>query len=257
MDILGSPIPGAVPAGTCEAGHTETPSAVTPEFASPPHSAAKYRAAQPSGNSGILLSPLKTMQSAVPSSGVTFDTPNGEGARHRHKLGRSKSQNINSMSDIKKSFSLHGTHQMAKRKRSTAQIRWGKARAFQKTTMMTSLMLKESRMLCGFPSSGGSGNSTEQDEHGRIMHRDPHGVCIPTLHPEHKVRTIWDALQVGALMYVAVVIPYRVGFADEADLGSFSWCLELVIDVRRIFHTLIHSFAFVRARLPPACFLRV
>jgi hypothetical protein len=49
--------------------------------------------------------------------------------------------------------------------------------------------------------------------------------------PQGKLRWWWDMLQVFALVYVALLVPLRTGFALELVLFSWQWWVELLVDV--------------------------
>jgi hypothetical protein len=49
--------------------------------------------------------------------------------------------------------------------------------------------------------------------------------------PDGVFRAHWDQVQVAALFYVAILVPLRVGFSLELELLSFSWWVELVVDI--------------------------
>ena len=51
------------------------------------------------------------------------------------------------------------------------------------------------------------------------------------LRPDHVYRKRWDAVQVVALLYVAILVPARTGFAIDLELGSWTWWLELCVDL--------------------------
>ncbi len=51
------------------------------------------------------------------------------------------------------------------------------------------------------------------------------------LHPDHVYRKRWDMVQVVALLYVAILVPARTGFAIDLEPGSWTWWLELCVDV--------------------------
>lgn len=53
------------------------------------------------------------------------------------------------------------------------------------------------------------------------------------LHPYHPARAWWDFAQILALLYVAFLVPFRVGFEHHPEENPFStaWWLELVVDI--------------------------
>ena len=52
------------------------------------------------------------------------------------------------------------------------------------------------------------------------------------LHPYHPARSAWDLCQVLALLYVAFIVPFRVGFNHHPEEIPFelAWWIELVVD---------------------------
>jgi hypothetical protein len=51
------------------------------------------------------------------------------------------------------------------------------------------------------------------------------------IHPEGQFRKTWDFFQSFLLVYVAVMVPLRMGFSMEAEVGSFGWSIELFVDL--------------------------
>ncbi len=66
---------------------------------------------------------------------------------------------------------------------------------------------------------------------------DPHVAAMIQLRestmidPHSTFRARWDFLQAILIMYVAVYVPYRIGFQDTVPLWSFVFFLDLAIDV--------------------------
>ena len=54
-------------------------------------------------------------------------------------------------------------------------------------------------------------------------------TCVVRLDSRFSAR--WDAAQFFALLYVAVLVPVRTGFLIDLEPGSFSWFVELAVDV--------------------------
>lgn len=51
------------------------------------------------------------------------------------------------------------------------------------------------------------------------------------IHPEGQFRKTWDFIQSFLLVYVAVMVPLRMGFSMEAEVGSGGWTVELIVDM--------------------------
>jgi hypothetical protein len=55
--------------------------------------------------------------------------------------------------------------------------------------------------------------------------------CGLLLHPDGQFRKIWDLVQVFALAYVAVLVPFRTGFEVDLDVLSAAWFIEMIVDI--------------------------
>ena len=49
--------------------------------------------------------------------------------------------------------------------------------------------------------------------------------------PENNFKLGWDLAQVVVLLYVATVVPLRIGFDAEASFLSAGWWVELFVDI--------------------------
>eukprot|EP01047_Picozoa_sp_COSAG01_P024022 COSAG01_NODE_1471_length_10198_cov_4.595703_2_plen_586_part_00 len=84
-------------------------------------------------------------------------------------------------------------------------------------------------------------------EYRRLLDRDRHvreaepwergsfglrsgGTSRCVLPPSHKFRKIWDLIQILMLLYVAVLIPQRIGFDIDLELLTWKWFIELIVD---------------------------
>lgn len=57
------------------------------------------------------------------------------------------------------------------------------------------------------------------------------GMRMWFIHPEGQFRKSWDFIQSFLLVYVAVMVPLRMGFSMEAEVGSGGWTVELIVDM--------------------------
>ena len=57
------------------------------------------------------------------------------------------------------------------------------------------------------------------------------GKQVWFIHPEGKFRKTWDFVQSFLLLYVAVMVPLRLGFSMEAEVGTGGWMVELLVDM--------------------------
>jgi hypothetical protein len=71
-----------------------------------------------------------------------------------------------------------------------------------------------------------------QDEAGILEEpASAHRGRCPIYHPDGVVRKRWDMVQVFALLYVALLVPFRTGFGIDLEPFHFEWWLELVVDL--------------------------
>ena len=49
--------------------------------------------------------------------------------------------------------------------------------------------------------------------------------------PNSLLRKRWDIMQVFLLCYVALVVPYRIGFSDDAEISSFWFWFDVLVDL--------------------------
>ena len=54
-----------------------------------------------------------------------------------------------------------------------------------------------------------------------------HGIMSPDSH----FRQQWDLVQVPLLTYVAIIIPYRIGFSHDTEPGDIGFVLDVFIDI--------------------------
>lgn len=54
-----------------------------------------------------------------------------------------------------------------------------------------------------------------------------HGI----MSPDSNFRQHWDLVQVPLLLYVALLIPYRIGFSHDTEPGDFGFVLDVFIDM--------------------------
>ena len=70
-----------------------------------------------------------------------------------------------------------------------------------------------------------------------LLSRSPRMLCnnarqAAVVHPsEGKFRKTWDFVQSFLLVYVAVMVPLRMGFSMEVEGGSAGWTVELIVDL--------------------------
>ena len=58
-----------------------------------------------------------------------------------------------------------------------------------------------------------------------------HGEKVWFIHPEGRFRKVWDFCQSFLLLYVAIMVPLRMGFDMEAEIGDGDWWVELFVDM--------------------------
>ena len=117
-----------------------------------------------------------------------------------------------------------------------AKGRWMRARTFVRTTFAISRDLKDLKAMVGSVSRG----TTEEIE-ARLLNEElkkQKGVIMP----DTVFRYAWDALQVLFLVYVAVVVPFRVCFNVQPALWSGVWWWELIIDIYFIVDVILNFF---------------
>eukprot|EP01052_Picozoa_sp_SAG31_P013305 SAG31_NODE_797_length_12029_cov_13.875692_12_plen_466_part_00 len=51
------------------------------------------------------------------------------------------------------------------------------------------------------------------------------------IHPLGRFRKVWDLMQIVLLVYVAVLVPYRIGFDDDVDKWGYAFFLDALVDV--------------------------
>ena len=64
------------------------------------------------------------------------------------------------------------------------------------------------------------------EKHGRLE-----AAAIGMYMPDTSFRKIWDFLQICLLVYIAVVVPFRIGFDQNAPLLSFFFVFDIFVDI--------------------------
>ena len=72
------------------------------------------------------------------------------------------------------------------------------------------------------------------------------------LMPDSNFKMVWDLSQVVVLLYVASIVPLRIGFNTDADAYSTMWWIEVVVDFYFLTDVSLPSFLFRLSRLPSA-----
>lgn len=67
----------------------------------------------------------------------------------------------------------------------------------------------------------------EREQAKALDYMEEHSI----LSPDGTIRQQWDIVQVPLLTYVAVLIPYRIGFSHDTEPGDFGFILDVFIDM--------------------------
>lgn len=107
-------------------------------------------------------------------------------------------------------------------------VNWIKLRSATRTTMAINRDLRDMRTLVGSV-DGDARTTSEREEQMREadMRRRERRIILPN----SRTRTIWDSLQILFVVYVALVLPFRLGFSVVPEVGSVGWWLELIVDL--------------------------
>ena len=49
--------------------------------------------------------------------------------------------------------------------------------------------------------------------------------------PNSEFRKRWDIAQMFLLLYVVALVPYRIGFSQDAKIGSFAFVFDVFVDL--------------------------
>lgn len=74
----------------------------------------------------------------------------------------------------------------------------------------------------------------------------PSGLWTGLLYPESTIRLWYDVIQVTAVMYTSVVVPWRLAFDETPAPGSWAFVLDVMIDMLFIFDIYLNFFNYVR-----------
>ena len=113
----------------------------------------------------------------------------------------------------------------------SAKKKWSKARMFVRTGLKMRENLDDLRSILGQQQA----NRTIKAGSDGLFTTDASGAERPTrciVHPNGSVVSWWDISQVILLLYVAVMVPLRLGFALKPnEPGSMNWWIELLSDL--------------------------
>lgn len=88
----------------------------------------------------------------------------------------------------------------------------------------------------------GSTEEAEDEEHEQDL-RDRARWC-GLLHPFTMVSTVYDMGQLAAIIYILVVLPYRLAFDAAPDSTQAVFYIDLVVDISLAFDILLNFFRF-------------
>ena len=119
---------------------------------------------------------------------------------------------------------------------SKSKARWGKLRTAVsvQTSMANQLveMRAANEFLAGESGRGGEHGATIEETEARLeAERHASRGKWYVILPENNFKMGWDLAQVVVLLYVATVVPLRIGFDAEASFLSAGWWVELFVDI--------------------------
>ena len=82
------------------------------------------------------------------------------------------------------------------------------------------------------------------DSDKKIEH--PGGIWTGLLYPESKIRLWYDAIQMAAVSYTTVMVPWRLAFDETPRPGSVEFTFDLAIDMLFIFDIYLNFFNYLR-----------
>ena len=119
--------------------------------------------------------------------------------------------------------------------------KWNKARTVVGAQSKLTAQMLELRGLVG--TAGGSATIEETEELLRkeqLMQRGEWYIIMP----DSSFKMGWDLLQVVVLLYVAAIVPLRIGFDTRSSPFSTIWWVEVFVD--------LYFLVDVRHRKPPS-----
>ena len=84
----------------------------------------------------------------------------------------------------------------------------------------------------------------EAFDNEKISH--PGGLWTGLLYPESKIRLWYDAMQMAAVTYTSVLVPWRLAFDETPEPGSPEFVLDVFIDSMFIFDIYLNFFNYTR-----------
>ena len=93
-------------------------------------------------------------------------------------------------------------------------------------------MRAANEFLAGESGRGGEHGATIEETEARLeAERHASRGKWYVILPENNFKMGWDLAQVVVLLYVATVVPLRIGFDAEASFLSAGWWVELFVDI--------------------------
>lgn len=97
---------------------------------------------------------------------------------------------------------------------------------------MTLDALKAALYSCSYAKLGATGLKLETDKERRMREAaEDMSASGVVLNPESTFRRRWDMIQLLLLIYVAIAVPFRVGFSVKLDLWTFWFFFDVSTDI--------------------------